>query len=110
MGIFVHGCQHTAPASAVKVLKRFRWPRTPRTLWIDVICIDQSNVSEKEQQIPLMGNIYSKSQGILVWPGDEDDDTLATFRTVEHLYIREGAENFVRREETPASFDDSIPP
>jgi Heterokaryon incompatibility protein (HET) len=44
-------------ASAVQALM----PMGARYLWIDVICINQSDTIEKEFQIPLMGEIYSKA-------------------------------------------------
>ncbi|KAH9205298.1 heterokaryon incompatibility protein-domain-containing protein, partial [Leptodontidium sp. 2 PMI_412] len=36
-----------------------------RYVWIDSICIDQTNVIEKAQQIPLMSSIYSKAELVI---------------------------------------------
>jgi hypothetical protein len=36
-----------------------------RYVWIDSICIDQMNVIEKAQQIPLMSSIYSKAELVI---------------------------------------------
>lgn len=38
-------------------------------LWIDAICIDQSNIEEKNQQVRMMGSIYSQALRVLVWLG-----------------------------------------
>ncbi|KAG0652244.1 heterokaryon incompatibility [Hyphodiscus hymeniophilus] len=38
-------------------------------LWVDAICIDQSNRKDKEQQLPRMGSIYSSAHNVLVWLG-----------------------------------------
>jgi Heterokaryon incompatibility protein (HET) len=38
--------------------------------WIDSICIDQTSVSEKNAQVPLMGEIYKKARRVLVWLGE----------------------------------------
>lgn len=38
-------------------------------LWIDAICIDQSNDAEKNQQVPLMKNIYEAASLVLIWLG-----------------------------------------
>jgi hypothetical protein len=35
-------------------------------LWIDVICIDQSSNAEKNQQVPLMKNIYKAASCVLI--------------------------------------------
>jgi hypothetical protein len=42
----------------------------PQTLWVDDICIDQSNIEEKNIQIPLMSFIYSRAQEVVIWLGD----------------------------------------
>lgn len=41
--------------------------------WIDALCIDQDDVFEKQQQIPLMGQIYRRAQLCLVWLGEADE-------------------------------------
>jgi hypothetical protein len=41
-------------------------------LWVDAICIDQSNsTQEKATQIPLMGEIYSRAGRVLAWLGGD---------------------------------------
>ncbi|KAF4993519.1 hypothetical protein FGRMN_6448 [Fusarium graminum] len=50
------------------------------TLWIDAICINQENTSEKEVQVPLMGRIYSCAKEVLVWLGNSDRITQDAFR------------------------------
>lgn len=41
--------------------------RTP--LWIDAICIDQSNLSERALQVAQMGDIYSYASHVHIWLG-----------------------------------------
>jgi hypothetical protein len=43
-------------------------------LWADQICINQSNTIERNQQVEIMGEIYSKAQRVLIWLGSEGDD------------------------------------
>ncbi|KAI1374563.1 heterokaryon incompatibility protein-domain-containing protein [Hypoxylon crocopeplum] len=40
-------------------------------IWVDSICIDQSNAEEKEQQLPLMKEIYTWAEVVYVWLGAE---------------------------------------
>lgn len=40
-----------------------------KAIWIDALCIDQGNLAEKEQQIPLMGQIYRQATRVLMWLG-----------------------------------------
>jgi hypothetical protein len=42
-------------------------------LWIDALCIDQENVSERTQQVQLMGKIYEKAVQVIVYLGDQLD-------------------------------------
>jgi hypothetical protein len=37
-----------------------------RLLWIDALCINQSNISEKETQVQLMGDTYSQAHRVLI--------------------------------------------
>lgn len=43
------------------------------TVWVDAICIDQSDATEKSDQVPLMDEIYTWAERVFVWlgPGDE---------------------------------------
>jgi hypothetical protein len=58
---------------------RSRW--RPRVLWIDAICIDQTNIQERNHQVASMAEIYESCQRVIVWLGDEHEKTgfLATF-------------------------------
>jgi hypothetical protein len=47
--------------------------RTP--VWIDALCIDQSNIEERNSQVALMGTIYSRAQSTLSWLGESEDDS-----------------------------------
>jgi Heterokaryon incompatibility protein (HET) len=37
--------------------------------WIDAICIDQTNMSERGQQVDMMAQIYGNAQEVIVWLG-----------------------------------------
>lgn len=39
-------------------------------LWIDALCIDQEDQNDKITQLPLMEDIYSKSDRVLIWLGE----------------------------------------
>lgn len=42
------------------------------TVWIDALCINQKEPTEKAHQVKLMGNVYSNAHMVLVWLGEED--------------------------------------
>ncbi|KAI0185339.1 heterokaryon incompatibility protein-domain-containing protein [Xylaria flabelliformis] len=41
-------------------------------MWIDMACINQTDVGEKASQIPLMRQIYSQASAVLVWIDEYD--------------------------------------
>lgn len=50
-------------------LIRFRLADVPRALWVDQLCINQADGPEKDQQLLIMGDIYSKAEQVLAWLG-----------------------------------------
>jgi hypothetical protein len=44
-------------------------------LWIDALCIDQSNLVERNHQVQLMARIFNTATGVLVWLGYAADDS-----------------------------------
>ena len=43
--------------------------------WIDAVCIDQSNDSERSKQVLNMRDIYRGAERVVVWLGPEGDDS-----------------------------------
>ena len=39
--------------------------------WIDSVCINQKDISEKNQQVALMADIYSKAGNVIIWLGTD---------------------------------------
>lgn len=54
------------------------------SLWIDAICINQSDVDEKEDQVRRMGQIYSQAAGAIGYIGrpPQGDNPFDSFRTL----------------------------
>jgi hypothetical protein len=46
-------------------------------IWIDALCIDQSNTLERQHQVQQMGRIYSKAKSVISWLGT--DENIAAF-------------------------------
>jgi hypothetical protein len=45
------------------------------TVWLDILCINQKDAQERNEQVSLMGNIFSSATGVYVWLGDPTSDT-----------------------------------
>ncbi|OCK78033.1 hypothetical protein K432DRAFT_281275, partial [Lepidopterella palustris CBS 459.81] len=56
-------------------LQRFRDSSRGRFLWVDAICINQEDVTERTQQVKMMTEIYSRAPSVVIWLGDGDTDT-----------------------------------
>ncbi|KAI1410543.1 heterokaryon incompatibility protein-domain-containing protein [Hypoxylon sp. FL1857] len=54
------------------------------TIWVDAICINQADDKEKESQIPLMGEIYSRADMVYIWLGNS---TLASKKAISCLSL-----------------------
>ncbi|KAI1064507.1 hypothetical protein LB506_007789 [Fusarium annulatum] len=52
-----------------EALTYLRHESKPRCLWIDAICINQSDVDERNSQVSLMGYIYSSASCVISWLG-----------------------------------------
>ncbi|KAK4164624.1 HET domain-containing protein [Cladorrhinum sp. PSN259] len=50
-------------------LRALRLPDLFRRLWVDAVCIDQSNVDERSRQVEYMRLVYQHSTRVIVWLG-----------------------------------------
>lgn len=51
----------------------------PLLIWIDALCIDQSNTGERNHQVQMMSKIYAGAQSVIVWLGLNQDDSHIIF-------------------------------
>lgn len=65
----------SAPSTAVEALRYLRHIEESRHLWIDSICINQDDTTEREYQVGLMARIYQGGWQTLIWLGMPDEDT-----------------------------------
>ena len=56
-----------------------------RILWVDAICIDQSNDMERNHQVKHMGDIYKEADKVIIWLGLFADDSDLLFEWMEKL-------------------------
>ena len=56
--------------SAMRVLRSHK---AARILWIDAICINQNDKTERSQQVSMMNQVYGQAQQVCIWLGDGDE-------------------------------------
>jgi hypothetical protein len=59
-------------ANLFSALRYFRSLTTARMLWVDLLCINQTDVQERTLQVALMGDIFASADSVCVWLGDSD--------------------------------------
>jgi hypothetical protein len=68
-----------------KGLQQLRDEKRPVMLWIDALCIDQTNLEERSEQVKMMARIYSQASQVVVWLGESDLYVNKAFDTMEEL-------------------------
>jgi hypothetical protein len=106
--IYIEGKKLPVTASLHGALLRFRNATTSRTLWIDAICIDQSNIPERNRQVRIMRTIYQSAIQVLVWLGDGEETDGLALKMIEK-FTKESWK-FSQRPEEPRSFDKLVRP
>ncbi|KAI0907361.1 HET-domain-containing protein [Ustulina deusta] len=61
--------QLDVPFNCYNALRHLRYPNRPRTLWIDAICINQSDKTEKSSQVGIMGQIFVAAYQTVIFLG-----------------------------------------
>jgi hypothetical protein len=91
----------------LEALQALRFQDKSRVLWIDALCINQTDLEERASQVNIMRHIYQKAQNVIVWLGPAADDsrlafdllaTLSNVREQRHTLCRYGV---ILREQLP---------
>ncbi|KAI3339729.1 heterokaryon incompatibility protein-domain-containing protein [Ustulina deusta] len=77
--IFINGQRRAVGENLESALAHLRYSDRPRTLWVDSVCINQDDISERNSQVQLMGTLYSRTSGVLAWLGPEYNDSDLAF-------------------------------
>lgn len=73
-------------------------------LWINALCIDQENVSERNHQVQFMRTISSQAKCVVVWLGDQCETALdclnpSQIPTDEHKYQESDSSGYFHEQE-----------
>jgi hypothetical protein len=93
--IILNGHGFLIGRNAFDVLQQLRSAFEPQNFWIDAICINQSDDSEKTHQVRNMRSIYSKASSVAVWLGKSQEESYLAFRMLRELYQLRGNKDFV---------------
>ncbi|KPM46322.1 hypothetical protein AK830_g23 [Neonectria ditissima] len=80
--IFCQGRTVLVTPNCEQAILHIRRRSKARRIWIDAICINQQSIEEKNQQVPLMGEIYHGATRTIIWLGPNSDPEL--FKVLRH--------------------------
>jgi len=69
--------------SCASAIRRLRYRDRERYLWIDALSINQHNVLERNSQVRMMGDIYERASRIVVYLGEDADNSLHAMRQID---------------------------
>jgi hypothetical protein len=83
--IELQGRPHTVRDNLFLALVHIRSRTNAKMLWIDALCINQRDLTERAQQVQFMRDIYRNSKAVMVWLGAALDMTGEAFRIITTL-------------------------
>jgi hypothetical protein len=54
-----------------RALRHLRDEKSPLRIWVDALCINQQDLSERNEHVKIMGQIYTNTSQVRIWLGDE---------------------------------------
>lgn len=68
--ILLDGKPYPITLNLLDGLRYLRREASPRTLWVDSLCINQTDIAERNREILKMRDIYKLARSVLIWLGD----------------------------------------
>lgn len=86
-GYLVVGCNKIPlRPNLEQALRHLRQPDLYRTLWIDAICIHQTNDDERGYQVSQMGRIFKSATAVFIWLGMASQNSDEALQFVSDLW------------------------
>jgi len=84
-------------------------------MWLDAICINRSDLAERGEQTAMMGRLYSRAKGVLIWLGEGTEMTRPAMDSLDIVvaWCRSDTNGFIELSEQidfvfPRSVSDSF--
>jgi hypothetical protein len=87
---------HANLEKALRTLREIPEIQNGARVWVDALCIDQSNVLEKNVEVKRMGEIYKKSERVISFLGnnyEESGETLEFMSTIGRVFSQSAAQS-----------------
>jgi hypothetical protein len=94
--IQINGHKKFITSSLETALRHLRKKDEDLIIWADAICINQDDIEERGSQVQIMSEIYKSASSVIVWLGEEGDDSDCAMDTCADWggnTLKPGAEN-----------------
>ncbi|KAF2752866.1 HET-domain-containing protein [Pseudovirgaria hyperparasitica] len=68
-------------------LRNLRHVSVYRWLWVDYLCINQSDMREKNVQVPMMAGIYAQAVNACIWLGESDEKSKLAIKFIKESVL-----------------------
>lgn len=75
-------------ATALRHIEHDRGRLGVRIFWVDALCINQKDNSEKSRQVQMMGDIYKRATRVFAWLGRATRRTIPVFKWIRRSVAR----------------------
>lgn len=85
--IALNGVEYPVTDNLHAALRQLRRSDMRKDIWIDALCINQHDDVEKNEQVAMMGEIYSEAHEVLVWLGPQAQQAIFTGLDSAHVAL-----------------------
>ncbi|KAF4990336.1 hypothetical protein FDECE_14412 [Fusarium decemcellulare] len=83
--VIMNGRVMPVTASLHDALHHLRHEDQDRILWVDALCIDQTQTRERGHQVKCMGDIYEKAERVTIWLGFVNEEAGLLWSALKEL-------------------------
>ena len=83
--IHLSGHEWTVTENLERALRHHREEQEPRPLWVDALCINQSDMAERSQQVGMMREIYATAERVIARTGKASQDSEEAIELIKEM-------------------------
>jgi hypothetical protein len=86
--ILLDGIKHPVTKTLEVALRRLRYEDGQKKLliWVDALCINQSDLDEKAREVRRMQSIYHQAEQVSVWLGEHSENSPLAWKLLKELH------------------------
>ncbi|PQE05115.1 hypothetical protein CJF31_00006087 [Rutstroemia sp. NJR-2017a BVV2] len=87
--ILLNGIKHTVTKTLEAALRKLRHEDGQKKLliWVDALCINQNDLSEKAREVERMRPIYQRAEQVSIWLGEHSENSPLAWKLLKELHV-----------------------